>query len=539
MQWTDGTAALGLDKLAQIDPCLLWQDLDADGQDELITIAQPTKPFGYRSLVVGWNKPADPSQPQGKPGLASMKLQTTNIFIDGSVLDCAAGDLDGDGKPELALAMTQGVAILRLTGKEFGKNVTKQFVKGLDKSAHTLSLFDFDGDGDQDMYVGTNVNGGESSGMSFTCGQADGVYAICCITKTPDECMSQKSGQSDIVDCCTQSPATAAHHLLRNDGGKFTDVGPQMGIDGGVAMTLTARDIDRDGRMDLFVGDDFGHHGWYINGGDHFDFQGTSAGMRPYSNVMGSVVADFDLDHHDDLVVTNWGASTYYRGSDAEFVDDSAKWNVWPLTQNGVCWAELGADLDNDGWVDMFTTFSGEGDAAGVSAVKGGWDQPNPLVSAYHLIFHNVGGTFTSQKIPWPATGASTVDGTVTAAADLDHDGDLDLLVETPPGILTVWLNDTGTTPQNHWLEVRPTQGKTPVAGALVQIWRDGYVQERWLEHSGGFGAHQALSARFGLGQVDKLDLVRIWWPWGEVTELQSPDLDQVLTVDHPPPTKP
>lgn len=154
------------------------------------------------------------------------------------------------------------------------------------------------------------------------------------------------------------------------------------------------------------------------------------------------------------------------------------------------------------------------------------------MAAGYHVVFHNLGGTFDAQKQACPMKTDPSISGTVSVAADVDRDGDLDLLIESSPGILTLWQNDT---PEgNHWLEVQPESTKVALVGALVQVGSNGHVLERSAERRGGYGSHQAQSARFGLGSVAKLELVRIWWPTGHVTELHHVSVDEVLRVQQP-----
>lgn len=525
MVWTEGTQATGLGDVGKIDACLAWYDVNADGLEDLVTIRQPLTFSGPRTLVIGFGTVE-----------GTIDVQTFPMDIFMWPQDCSAADLDADGHPELLIAGSQGLTIVALSGPARGKAVTSQFLSEAIPAqslnpTYTLATLDFDSDGALDVYLATQVNGNLTP-QTVHCGDGDGPYAICCMSNGDNSCMTSKNGTAEVAGCCQIAPQTAVHVLLRNNKGKLEPVADSIQLATGVGQTVTVRDINRDGLPDWFVGTDFGPHGWYLNGGDAVYFRGGDVGMRPYANMMGSLAADFDLDHHDDVLVANWGASIYYQGGPTGYTDQSAKWNVWPLTKAGVCWGEVAADLNNDGWLDVVTTMSALGSGGSVTAIGGGNGDAGAMQLGYHAIFHNVGGTFEGQKLDWPSGAEPTISGTVSVAADVDHDGDLDLLLHTPPGLLSVWLNQAPA--DNHWLEVRVTGQGRPVVGALVQVWAQGHVLERVIELSSGYGAHIAPSARFGLGSVKDVDLVRIWWPSGQVTEIKAPTVDQVMQAPEP-----
>ena len=252
--------------------------------------------------------------------------------------------------------------------------------------------------------------------------------------------------------------------------------------------------------------------------------------MRPNAHIMGSVVADFDGDHRDDLLVTDWGPATLYHATAAGFEDASAAWGVWPDTIDTVNWAAFAEDWDRDGSPDYAMTVSSATTPGKVGQVEDG--DSSIFLPGYHLVGQNQGGHFAVQKLPWPNGLISDFTSPVGVAGDYDHDGDLDLFFTYGTGEIGVWRNDT---PQgNHWLNVHAVDGMGPVLGALVQVWAQGHVQELQVLAATGWGAKHAPVARFGLGSVEKIDLVRVWWPSGKITDLPAPAIDQDLTVKMP-----
>ena len=255
------------------------------------------------------------------------------------------------------------------------------------------------------------------------------------------------------------------------------------------SLSANTFDLNRDGWPDFFVGNDFGPISWLSNQGNlSFGKHTTEWGLRPYGHVMGSAVADFDRDGWADVVTADFGPLTLYRGNDHGFVNGSQAAAVQGLTADSVGWALLAEDLDNDGWLDLLSTQSmvgkpGQlGDAVNCKA--------DSLAAGYHVLFHNQGKTFVGKQLPWAAGAMPTVNPTVVAANDYDHDGDLDLAVVSPPDRLQVWRNDTAA--GTHWLKVVLSQTESPPdgVGAVVQVWAGQQVQERQLQLTPGFGAH-------------------------------------------------
>ncbi len=516
--WTAASGTLPLPAGTQLDRCLVWQDVNGDGLGDLIFFEVPTTLDAKRKLVTALG------QPDGT--LVAVSQQTT-LFWEPT--DCVVADLEHDGKPELLVSALPGLAILELTGPKAGADVTAKFTTAQFPYNGAISVFDVDADGDEDVYLAGNQNYSLSKG-NFDCGLTDPPYFLCCLDVASLPCMQAKAGKPDVASCCVASPPASPHSILRNDGGKLVDISSAFVLDTGAGMTVTPRDIDRDGRVDFFLGNDFGHHGWYINRVKTFVFQSTDVGMRPYGHVMGSAIADFDGDRRDDLMIADWGPTTLYKGTDSGFVDVSATWGNWPATNFTINWAQLVEDLDRDGWPDLVTTTSLHTQPGKFAAIEN--EDPTGYAPGFHLVGQNTGKSFVFNQLPWIDGADPGVDSVSAAAGDFDHDGDLDLFLISPRGWLSIWRNDTKTS--NHWLNVQPRDSAGPVRGALVQVWAQGHVQELRVAGATGWGTHHEPSARFGLGGVTALDRVRVWWPTGEVTDIDAPPIDTDFVVQKP-----
>ncbi len=510
--FTDITAEIGFGDVGPADTCLLWQDFDGDGLADLFYVGAPDKPSAKRKLTVALNN-----------GQGGFDLAVTPIEPEIFPLDCTAFDYDGDGHDDVVMPGMSGTALFRNKGGGGFENVSNllptsvRFKKGSGVLSWTAGALDYDHDGDLDLYIGLDGD------LFLQCG------AFECTPNSPPP----------YNKCVVFSDALGApNRMLRNDGAAgFTDVTMGSGAaDGGIALTVSVDDLDRDGWQDFFVGNDFGPHAWYRNNGDGtFAYLRDEVGLRPWGHVMGSAVADFDHDGLADLVIADFGANTLYRGlPGGGYSNDSEKAGVWPLTQDAVSWAQLATDFDNDGWPDLVTAQSlnaKKGLLADVVSCK----STETLPAGFHVLYHNLGdGKLDPAKLPFDAAATPNdmvVDSVVLASADLDGDGDLDLALVERPGRLRILRNDSAAT--GHWLrlDLHSVIGAPGGAGALVQLWHDGHVIERQVTPSPGYGARGDYLRHYGLGTPTTLDEVRVWWPSGRLSLFEQVGVDQTLQV--------
>ena len=169
--------------------------------------------------------------------------------------------------------------------------------------------------------------------------------------------------------------------FLNQGNGTFREAARQWGVDDGRWSYAAAfADVDRDGDQDLYVANDFGENGFYLNQRDHFIDVAGNRGLKDAGFGMGVSFGDYDNDGHLDLHVTNMsstagnrilrriypeaqsndhllkklaaGNSLYKNKGDGTFEEVSARVGGFHAG-----WAFGGGfiDFDNDGWEDLYT----------------------------------------------------------------------------------------------------------------------------------------------------------------------------------------
>ena len=316
--------------------------------------------------------------------------------------------------------------------------------------------------------------------------------------------------------------------LLRNRGdGTFEDVTSATGVDGMGLDALAAVwfDPNQDGWPDLYVGN-ASHESdpplrihddaIYLNREGAFEEMARDARSWQGSDLaapMGFDVGDVDNDGDWDLYVTDWWSSGPVPYGNALYLgqpDGGLSGNQCEAL--AVCtgftgWPVSFADLDLDGWIDLYV---------GVNRLE----FPD-------LVFHNQGGTLVNQGVAGMGGHASRGGG----QADFDGDGDVDLAIWVLDQELRLLRNDSER--QGHWLELRllGTTSNRDAIGAVAKVVTDEHTLMRRV--SGGDSAHSqsALTLHFGTGDDEVVD-VEVSWPSGAITKLEDVAVDQFVVVD-------
>ena len=537
----------------QVNPVDLWLlKVTADR----LGAAAPNIPDSHRFPLR--DERVDPSDPP--------LLEFTNIASELGVnrMDghgpCAWGDFDGDGDLDLVLAGRDTfIGLYRNDGARFVEVTGEVGLAGV-PSGYSLNVVDYDNDGWLDIYLCLNGWSGPMPNRLFR-NQGDGTFTDVSkeagVADPGSGFVSlwgdlDNDGDLDLVVANGVLREGSTTQVYQNNGNRqFTNVTRQAGIFeppefGTIGMALG--DYDRDGDLDLFV------NGWapapnrlYRNEGDlRFREVADSAGVtQPMHAGFVCFFVDYNNDAFPDILAMSlapWsavleglsdsysvassqeihpeGPRLFRNKRDGTFTDATFESRLfYPVGSmgGGV------ADLDNDGYVDIFF---GTGDPQLVRL------EPNRF-------FRNNGdGTFSDLTM---FSGLGHIGkGHGVTFVDHDSDGDLDVYVQigaADPGDMwenAFYRNEKGN--RNHWLQVElvgSRSNRQGIGASLVARIGDEQIY-REVKGSEGFGSTNPYLVTFGLGRRTRVDSLEVWWPSGAHQEVASPQLNQRIEIREP-----
>ncbi len=540
-----------------------------------------------------------------------------NYYNGGGV---AIGDLTGDGLPEIVLTSNQeGPKLYLNLGAFHFRDITRE--AGVAESGRWttgVTLADVNGDGKLDIYVchaGLKPGALRANTLYINQGMIDGIprfkemaaqYGLADTGYSTQAAFFDYDGDGDLdMFLIRNSPRPVAsiavrnernqrdplggHELYRNDGGHFVNVSEQAGIYGptiGFGLGIAVGDVNRDGRPDVYVANDFFERDYlYLNNGNG-TFREVLEDALPVSSYfsMGVDIADVDNDGWADIYTSDMLPEDDYRlkttqsfepwtlydakareGFDHQLMRNMLQHNNGNGTfsdlawQAGVArtdwsWAALIADFDLDGNKDIFVANGLARDVTSQDYIAF-LSNDQTLLAATHggkerVDFTNLINAMTSTKLPdyafrnngdllftkvssaWGLDQPSFSNG--AAYGDLDGDGAPDLVVNNVNDEAFVYRNNARTqNPANHYLQVRLTgDSANPFAvGARVTLHtRDRqFMQE--LEPTRGFQSSVDYTLTFGVGSVDTLASVTVDWPDGRTSRTTHVATNQRVTI--------
>ncbi len=379
----------------------------------------------------------------------------------------------------------------------------------------------------------------------------------------------------------------AGDKLFRNDDGKFVEVTQSAGILSnalGFGLGVAVSDVNMDGWPDVYVSNDYAEPDYlYMNNRDGTFTNRLADYIQHISQFsMGSDIADINNDAWPDIFTADmlpadnkrqkllYGPDNYEQY--ALMVNEGLHYqnmrNMLQLNNGdgtfseigqlaGVSntdwsWAPLFADFDNDGWKDLFVTngyfrdytnrdfLKYKGDYYFRKVLAGEKADTLELVSSmtstplHNYMFRNLGGiTFRDESKSWGFEKRTFSNG--AAYADLDNDGDLDLIVSNQNEEALLYKNlSRDKKPGDNFLTVQlKGHGKnTRGLGASVSVHTGAVVQ--YLEQMPARGYQSSVSDKlhFGLGKAERIDSLSVRWPDGRKTVLASIPVNQLVVVN-------
>jgi tetratricopeptide (TPR) repeat protein len=362
--------------------------------------------------------------------------------------------------------------------------------------------------------------------------------------------------------------------LLKNNcDGTFTDVTEQAGLAEPIAsQTAVWTDIDNDGLLDLFIGNEQGPSRLYHNKGDGtFEDIAHAAGVDRAAFSKGVISADYDNDGYADLYVSNLGGNNflYHNNHDRTFTEVGQQAGVQGPWMSFATWF---FDYDNDGRPDLFVTSyymspeeilhsqlglphnvetlklyhnEGNGKFRDVTTEVGLARVFNPMGANFgdvdndgfldfylgtgtppygdilpNVLFHNQGGKRFTDITASSGTG-ELHKGHGVAFADLDNDGDEELIAEiggAVPGDAHAMRVFDNPGNGNDWISLHlvGTKSNRAAIGARIKLTVENDDQKRFIfrtvSSGGSFGA-SPLQQHIGLGKNARIVSLDIWWP--------------------------
>ncbi|PKG43900.1 VCBS repeat-containing protein [Psychroflexus sp. MES1-P1E] len=436
----------------------------------------------------------------------------------------------------------------------------------LDKTGFSThaSFFDYDKDGDLDVYILNNSNIPVSS-----LGYAE-----------------QRDKRAQDWGNVPKIFRGVGDMLLRNDNGKFVDVSEEAGIYGsliGFGLGVMVTDINGDLYPDIYVSNDFYERDYlYINNQDGTFKEEIQKWTSHLSlSAMGVDIADINNDGNADIFITDMLPEADQR---VKSIMEFENYNIFKLKQSkgfsqqyiqntlqlnngnntfseiayfsGVAktdwsWAGLLFDMDNDGYRDIFVTNGINHDLTDLDfvdffaneiiqkmALTGKKQAIDSIISKMpvkpqpNYAYKNNGDlTFKNANKEWGFEIPSLSNG--VAYGDLDNDGDLDLVINNVNMKPFVYQNNTDSLTNNTYLKIKlEGEKKNKFAiGSTVKIYYDNkvYVQEQIP--SRGFQSSMDYVMTIGLGSTKIIDSLRVIWPDDKTQKLTKIKTNATLTL--------
>jgi hypothetical protein len=525
----------------------------------------------------------------------------------------AAGDIDNDGLPDLFFTSNLGPDRLYLNKGNYGfEDITERAgVAGPEGGWTTgVTMADVDGDGRLDIYVsgvdyltmrGRNVlyvnNGdrtfsdrtrefglehvGYSTQAAFFDYDGDGDLDMYLLNHS----VHTERGVSRAPQRSPRHPR-AGDRLFRNDGNRFVDVSEKAGIYGGVegyGLGVVVSDLNVDGCPDVYVANDFQENDFlYRNNCDGTFTESIATSMGHTSRFsMGVDAADFTNDGRPDLVVldmlperedilkTSANAESFNverlklkAGYHPQYARNTLQVNrglgrfsdigyLAGVAATDWSWAALFADLDNDSRKDLFITngiyrrpndldyINYIGNEAVQSSLARGVTQETlallgkmPQIRLPNYAYRNNGDfTFTPVADAWGLAQPGFSNGAVYV--DLNNSGALDLVVNNINAPASIYRSRARERTGNHYLTVdlRGAGANTAGIGAKVMIKHGDVVQMLEQMPTRGFQSSVDPRLHFGLGAAGRIDSLIVIWPDHRYQVLTNVAADRAVTL--------
>ncbi|PKA99992.1 VCBS repeat protein [Flavobacteriaceae bacterium MAR_2009_75] len=375
-------------------------------------------------------------------------------------------------------------------------------------------------------------------------------------------------------------------HFYINEDGNFLISNDKVGLTSnvlGFGLGVAVSDVNDDSWPDIYVSNDFNEQDYlYINNQDGTFTESLERFIGHTSHFsMGSDVADINNDGYPEIMTLDMLPEGNFRQKMVSGPDNYDKFqflvksgfyhqsmrNMMHLNNNGKSFSEIGqfsgisstdwswapllADFDNDGYKDLFITNGVKRDYTNMDFMnyavqqkmeenQGGAEMAvndllnnMPAIIEENYTYRNNGDlTFTKVNADWGLNQKTLSNG--AAYADLDNDGDLDIIVNNTDEYASIYRNNSNLHFNNNYLKVslKGSEKNTHGIGSKIEIKIGEQIQVQEMMPTRGFQSSVDYNLLFGLGTADTINQLKITWPDNSKQILENVSANQLLILD-------
>ena len=452
--------------------------------------------------------------------------KAAGLAINSYGMGLAVGDYDNDGWDDLYITTLHKNYLLHNEQGKFVDVSDDSGTAGFDDDWSTAAVFfDFDKDSDLDLFVANYV-----------------------------EWSPQINREIDFrVTGIGKSYSTPTHYagarsrLYRNEGnGRFTDISMDAGVHiPGKALSATAVDYDRDGWLDILVANDTVQNFLFHNKGNgSFEEIGALEGIafNRYGKATGAMGIDTAWYRNDEelgIVIGNFAneMSSLFVTADGHtpFVDEALLEGLGADSRLALTFGVFFFDYDLDGRLDLLQA-NGHLENE-INKVQPSQHYEQPVQLFWNCDHESADIECSNRLVLVKNTGdlATPVVGRGASYADIDGDGDLDVIITQPGREVKLYRNDQQT--GHHWLRIKlaGTSDNRNAIGAVIELTSADSTQRRLVTSGRSFLSQVEFPVTFGLGANDRVDSLSITWPGGQQQTVTVDSVDRQITITQPP----